>query len=650
MPDMIEIPDLQQQIIYRKRDMRPRDERMDLWHTMYMLVDEHQLAKPKGVVRFTSNEPRTLLDLGVSIMSRNPFKPRIPMTYVDSDEKRDDVGLLEFGIKGCFRDLDRQMNHRGLPSARKIAAWQLLLRGWAASRFVVRDEKHPLDYEPWDMRFVYPAYDRRGLQSVIYESITTWGDILESFPKIEKDLKVKELFRDNRYQQDLGMWVTQYEYWDRYQEGLAITHPKMRTSGDPRNYGRPADWLVWADPPSEHAILDEQDDPVCPVVIVPSHNLPFFNTPRRITSNIVGRGPADMINKTGALPIWKRQGGWVADQGRSILASVEDAVPQFNEITSIIWQIMDNDAFGTWVQNTRTGELRDPILGGNAVNPMKLGESLNRVAGMSASPDTYRLLEFIGMQVAQGTLDQKLLRGLESFQGSGFLRSQMENAALNSLGPWVEAYEFWASEIAQSLMNQLYHKSGQQFTVIAEGSGRRLMKLEFGPDVVKEVVYVEMRAKPALPDDLAVRVNIAAQLANPARPLASIQTIFDQVLEWDDAAREKKLLFDDIADLDPLVVMLRLQSRMIARGMPEVAKIFGDKAFMMAFAQQVMQARLMAQLSGEGGGQAGQGGGAGRPVTASPAMARPEGAPPETAGIEPGREGVAPTPSSEGVV
>ena len=176
------------------------------------------------------------------------------------------------------------------------------------------------------------------------------------------------------------------------------------------------------------------------------------------------------------------------------------------------------------------------------------------------------------------------------------------------------------------------------------------MKLEFGPDVVKEVVYVEMKAKPALPDDLAVRVNIAAQLANPARPLASIQTIFDQVLEWDDAAREKKLLFDDIADLDPLVVMLRLQSRMIARGMPEVAKIFGDKAFMMAFAQQVMQARLMAQLSGEGSGQPVQGGAAGRPVTASPAMARPEGAPPETAGIESGREGTAPTPAGEGAI
>jgi len=82
---------------------------------------------------------------------------------------------------------------------------------------------------------------------------------------------------------------------------------------------------------------------------------------------------------------------------------------------------------------------------------------------------------------------------------------------------------------------------------------------------------------------------------------------------------------------------------MIARGMPEVAKIFGDKAFMMAFAQQVMQARLVAQLAGEGGG-------AGRPVTASPAMARPEGAPPETAGIEPAREGVEPTPAGEGAV
>ena len=646
MADLIQIEDLQTQVINRKKDMKPRDDRMDVWHTLYLLIDEYQLSKPTGVVRFTSNEPRTILDLAVNIMSRHPFKPRIPMSYEETDQDRAGIGLLEFAIKGCMRDLDRQMVRRGLPSARKVAAWHLLLRGYAASRFVVRNEKTPLDYEPWDMRFTLPVFDRKGLQSVIHESVTTWGDILESFPGIAATMK-EQGKRVN--QQDLGLWVTQYEYWDRYQEAVAVSKPQSRTAGEPRPVTGSMPWLQWADAPSLHKIVDENDDPTCPVIIVASHGLPFFNTPRRVTGDLVGRGPAELSVKRAALPIWKRQGGWIADQGRSILAAVEDSIPQFNEIVSLIWQIMDNDAFGTWVQKTRTGELRDVTLGGNAVNPLKVGEDLARVAGMSASPDTYRLLDFIGKQLSQGTLDQNLLRGLEGFQGSGFLRSQLENAALNSLGPWIESYETWATEVAQSLMNQLRQGSGQEFTVWAEGSGRRLMKIKFGPEMVEDVVYVEMKAKPALPDDLAVRVNIAAQLLNPARPLASLQTVFDQVLEWEDAEREKRLLFDDIADMDPIVVMLRIQARMVARGMPEIAKLFGDKAFVMAFAQQVMQARLVQQLQGQMQGGGMQGGGMQGPQpTQEPAMARPEAAPPETAGIEPGAQGVAPTPAGEG--
>lgn len=642
--DFIRIEDLQTQIINREKDMKPRNDRMDVWHTMYLLIDEFQLSKPKGVVRFTSNEPRTILDLAVNIMSRHPFKPRIPMTYADTDPDREGIGLLEFGIKGCFQDLDRQMGRRGLPSARKIAAWHLLLRGYAASRFVVRNEKNPLDYEPWDMRFALPFFDRRGLQSVIHQTVTTWGDILESFPETASEL-VKGSGRT--LSQDLGQWVTQYEYWDRYQEAVAVGQPQARTGTDIRQTGRPESWLKWADPPSLHGIVDQYDDPTCPVIIVASHGLPLFNTPKRAAATLYEAGPVDLAVKRGVLPIWKRQGGWIADQGRSILAAVEDAIPQFNEIVSIIWQIMDNDAFGTWIEKTRTGERRDVILGGNAINPMKVGESLERVAGMAASPDTYRLLDFLSRQVAQGSIDQNLLRGLENFTGSGFLRSQLENAALNSLGPWLESYEFWATEVAQSLMNQLHHNAGSAFTVIAEGSGRRLMKIKFGPEMVKDIVYVEMKAKPALPDDLAVRVNIAAQLLNPARPMASLQTVFDQVLDWEDAEREKKLLFDDVADMDPIVVMLRIQARMVARGMPEIAKLFGDKAFVMAFAQQVMQARLIQQL--QGGGQPG-GGPPGAPMGGGeePAMARPEGAPPETAGIEGGRTGVPPAPANEG--
>ena len=631
--DFIKTEDLISQINYRKQDMKVRDARMDLWHTMYLLIDEFQLAKPNGLVRFTSNEPRTVLDLAHTVMTRNPLKPRIPMTYAKTEQEREDYGLIEHGIRGVFHDLDRQMNKRGLPGARQTAAWHLLLRGWAASRIQLKEETHPLDYEPWDMRFVYPDFDRRGLQSVIYETLTTWGDILESFPDIRERKETKNL---SRYSQDLGQWVIQYEFWDRYQSAIAVTHPKQRRGGDPRPGDRAASDLIWAQPPELHELVDEEGDPVCPIVIVPSHGLPVFATPKKAYSGL-GRTPSEIMgNKPMPLPLWKQQGGWLADQGRSMLSAIEDTFQIYNEMVSLVWQVLDHEALGTFTLHTRTGEMKNIVIGSGAVNPLKLGEVLNRMPPMAASPDTYKLLAFISDQIAQGTVDQKLLRGLSEFQGSGFLHSQLENAAMNAVGPWLQSYEFWATEIAQSVLNQLHQGAGKEWTVWGEGSNRRLFKVKFGPEAVEEVIYIEMKAKPALPEDLAVRVNIAAMLANPARPLASIQTIFDRVLEWDDAQREKELLFDDIADLDPIVVMLRLTTRMVERGLPEIAQIFGDKAFVMAFAQQMMQARLMAQLSGQpptGAGLAQPGAGStGRPPTETPAGPQSSTLPPEMGG------------------
>jgi len=629
--DFITIPDLVTQVTYRKRDMKARDERMDLWHTMYMLIDEFQLSKPSGLVRFTSNEPRTVLDLAHTVMTRNPFKPRIPMTYAKTDDQREDYGLIEHGIKGTFHELDRQMNKRGLPGARQTAAWHLLLRGWAASRLELKDEPHPLDYEPWDMRFVLPQFDRKGLQSAIYETVTTWGDVLDSFPEMQERPDTKQA----RYSLDLGQWVVQYEFWDRYQSAIAVSHPKGRPRGDPRAAERGESDLLWAQEPKLHELVDEEGEAFCPIIIVPSHGLPVFHTPKKVWTGL-GRTPAEIMGqKPALLPVWKQQGGWVADQGRSILSAIETTFQEFNEVVALVWQVLDHEALGTYTLTTRTGEMKNIVIGSGAVNPLKLGEQLGRIPPMAASPDTYRLIAFLSEQLSQGTIDQKLLRGLSEFQGSGFLHSQLENAAMNAVGPWLSAYEFWATEMAQSVLNQLHQNAGREFQVWAEGSNRRLFKVAFGPDAVQEVIYIEMKAKPALPEDLAVRVNIAAQLANPARPLASIQTIFDKVLEWEDAQREKELLFDDIADLDPIVVMLRLTNRMVERGLPEIAKIFGDKAFVMAFAQQMMQARLMAQMSGQapqGPGLAQAPGMPGRPSTAEPALAQPSSVPPEMGG------------------
>lgn len=644
----ISIQHLYTQIKNRKEAQKARNARMDYWHLLYLLIDQYQLSKPPNLIRFTSNEPQTVVDLGAEIIARNPLQARIPMeageiSDPDMEQKKTDIGMLEKGAVGAFREIDRRQNKRGLPSSRKTAAYSLLLRGWVANRLEIRDEAHPLDFDSWDMRFVLPEFSRGGLESVINESTTTWGDILRSFPEYAQKVQRSQ---PEIYSQDLEQQVVQYEFWDTIQYALAVTPPRKKGTGDARQTDRAAGGLQFVVEPKEHGYVDEEDVPCIPVVIVPSHGLPFQYIPSSGVASGQLLTPADVqrFNKNSNLPIWKRPGGWTGDQGRSILSAVEDTIPQFNEVASLIWQIMDNEAFGTINIKTRTGAAREFSYGGGSINFFRVGEGPEKMGSMTASPDTYRMLEFLNQQLSQGSLDQKILRGLQEFTGSGFLRSQMENAALNALGPWVTAYNFWASENAQLMFNQLRKGSGRAFTVLAEGSDRRLFKVPFGPDAVKEVVYIEMKAKPALPDDLAVRVNIAAQLLNPARPMASIQTVFDRVLEWEDAEREKKLIFDDLADLDPVVVLLRLRSRMMAQGMEELADLFGERAFATAFIEKATQMQMMQSLSGAGM--------QGADTTQTPPATPASTAPPETYGNEPAMAGVAPTPAggAEGAV
>jgi len=113
------------------------------------------------------------------------------------------------------------------------------------------------------------------------------------------------------------------------------------------------------------------------------------------------------------------------------------------------------------------------------------------------------------------------------------------------------------------------------------------------------------------------------------------------VLEWEDAEREKQLIFDDLADTDPVVVMLRLQSRMLARGWPELAELFGNKAFFQAFVEKAQQQQMLQQLMGQMQGQVGPG----APTTAGTPNTPSSAAPPESYGVEPAAAGVPPTPA-----
>lgn len=629
------IDDLQTQLAERRRFWHPARMRMDLWHLMTILVDVVQLTKPAGAKRFIGAEPHATVMLARSVLARNPLQPHVPLLDIDHEDDRTSSQDIEKLIIGANNDIDRVLWGRGMQSMRSISALQLLIRGWAVSHLVIRDDYEekdmltPIDYEPWDMRFFLPAFDRRGyLDSCAYESFITWGEMLSDFPELQAA-------GDHR---DTMETIVRIDWYDRTDHAVAYQRspsPSMGSLYTPPSFKSDRYALRWAKPPTPHGLSE------IPVVCISANGLPFNYMPTSALAMppiVGGTNPnlSNMIGNRGAMPPWRGKGGYVGDWGRSILASIEDLVPQYNETVALLSQILYNDAFGTWLTQTHTGDMTEVDVGG--VNALRVGETIGRVAGISASPDLYRLLGIVRESYQRGTFSDALF-GLVPFQGSGFLQTQLRNSALNALDPYIESHKMWATGVAQLLLSQLKQAKGIKWDTWGKTNDLRHFRLEANADMVRRMWPIEMKPMPALPDDMALRVDIARRMLDPNMPLASYQTVLDRVLEFGDAQKERELMFEDMAERDPVVVFLRIQQRLLARGMDELAEAFGERAFAAAFVQKVQELMAMDQakqalmMTGSAaGGLAGAGiEGGGRPTTEPAPGASPENLPPEAA-------------------
>ena len=631
------IEDLQQQLAERRRFWYPARMRMDLWHLMVLLVDIVQLTKPAGQKRFVGAEPHATVMLARSVLARNPLQPHVPLLDLDREDDRMSSQDVEKLIIGANNDIDRVLWGRGMQSMRSIAALHLLIRGWAVSHLVIRENYEekgmltPLDYEPWDMRFFLPAFDRRGyLQSCAYESFVTWSELLSDFPELGK---VKD-----KWKQNMMETVVRVDWYDREIHAVAIHRspaPILSQLTIPPRFTSAKYELEWAKPPTPHGLKE------IPVVCISANGLPFNFMPSSslATPPIANEAGAAYLSALGSnrrMVPWRTQGGYVADWGRSILAAIEDLVPQYNETVALLTQILYNDAFGTWFTQTHTGDMTEVDLGG--VNALRVGETMGRVAGISASPDLYRLLGIVRESYQRGTFSDALF-GLVPFQGSGFLQTQLRNSALNALDPYIDSYKMWSTGVAQLLLSQLKQADGIKWETWGKTNDLRHFRLEADSSMVDRMWPIEMKPSPALPDDMALRVDIARRMLDPNMPLASYQTVLDRVLEFGDAQKERELMFEDMAERDPMVVFLRIQQRFLARGMDELAEAFGDRAFAVAFIQKVQELvamdrakqALMVTGSAAGGLEGGGLEGGGRPATEQGPGFGPEQLPPEAA-------------------
>lgn len=563
---------------------RPLHFRQDYWASMYFLLDQVQQAKPLGYRRFVSNEPRTAVDTAVSIMTRNEPFWRIDLNQMEAEnkEERMRIGKIERSLQGIVNDLDEMFSMRGDLPLWKQVAFQALIRGWVWAKFHVTTaalqyRESPIIAEVYDSRMVLPHFDSFGLESVIIRQLTTMGDLISIYPEeFAEEVRVGK-YDPNRPAEKIEFWSNERGQRPGITGTLAMIGPDTYTSMNAYaqpNYAEGLAGARWIIPAYRHGYTPQ----ALPIVGVPVNGVAIKHKPA-IPDPVLNqfRQRYDLLGIN--TRYWQGPNTAVAESGRSILSAVEDEVPQYNEFVATIMQHFGLGTYGTWVFKTPTGELprfTPNIEGRVALRPE---ESVQRFEPTPINADAYRILEILKQEQQQGTLSAILRATLPMGGGdvsSGILFQSMTSAALNALEPYMSGLMQVGQRMGGSILAQLQLAAREikAFTVTVPFQQHSYFAIEFDPrkDLESGRKYrARPIFRPALPDDMAIRIQMARLALDPRRPILSLVTVLERILQVEDPTGEMDRIWEDLANQDPVLVLEQIAQALDRFGETEMA-------------------------------------------------------------------------------
>jgi hypothetical protein len=557
--------------------------------------------------RFVSNEPRTGVDAALAILTRNPTIWRIPLKGAEDEnqEERRRVGRIERTLEGLVYDMDELFGMRLQPSFWKQVVWMGLMRGMIWGKFHITTEalkyRHsPLIPEIYDSRLVFPHIDDWGLNQVVIEKPTNLGNLVASYPGVYGDFLERSDYDPHTPALKIEFWSNDRGDRKGMSAVLASVGTPTATSGFTGmvigdTMGKDARWLV---PPYLHGYTYEE----LPVVGVAVNGAPITHKPA-ILSPLEERlqERADLLSMESLA--WHGPASWVAELGRGILSAVEEQVPQYNELIATIFQHLTIETYPTWIFKTPTGELPefDPGIGAQvALTPQ---ESVERMVPTPISPDAYRLIDILQEERQKGILSN-ILQAVTPNLASGVLLQQISNAALSSLDPYAVGPQQFGTRMGTSILAQLQKAAPVigSFELQAATPKKTWFNIEFDPakelDAGRHYRPVPVM-KPALPDDLTVRMTAARMALDPRRPMLSLMTVMEDILFIDDPTAEADRIWEDLAQTDPLIILEQMAMALERHGEKEMAARIRQQEFAAKFVEEAK----MRQLTGSAPGQ-----------------------------------------------
>jgi hypothetical protein len=191
---------------------------------------------------------------------------------------------------------------------------------------------------------------------------------------------------------------------------------------------------------------------------------------------------------------------------------------------------------------------------------------------------------------------------------SGVLLQQITNAALSSIMPYKDGPQEFGTRMGTTILAQMKKAAPVigMFELQSSTPKKTWFNIEFDPqtelDETRHYRPIPIM-KPALPDDLTVRMTAARMALDPRRPMLSLMTVMEEILFVDDPTAEADRLWEDLAMQDPVIILEQMAMALERHGEKEMAARIRDQEFAVKFVEE-QKLRQITQGGGEPAGAA----------------------------------------------
>lgn len=488
------------------RELRDRFENdFELWR-----LKKYQLGKKDEYDNYTSNEPKTLANKIIEILSSAPLQIRIPLKN-EREEERKQISNAERLVYGAINLADSRLQFTAQPSTQEQLAFFSTIRGSHATRAYIHKNNNGEvipDIAVWDM--LHTTWDV-GADRMLWVCHTR--PISVSQAKAEYDIDIGEV----------GNAVV-YDFWDD-EINCAILNGEFVIK------------------PFKHELKH------IPVLIGMVGSAPFIQSDRN----------TDTI---------KDFGESIYDSNRNLYDHKNKLI---TELMTIVGQGVHNPLKVKSAGGKKTLE-KSPYYKGSVVQlDTEKGEEIEPVWQPTMPRDANALLGAVVRDMSIGGMPP-IAFGELNFQLPGYGINLLTHAAASVLLPRQRSMEKTYEWIARELLTQYQGGGFGKLRLHGRDGSNEYFDVEITPEDVKGDWFPEAKLLPSLPEDTAAKYAMAQTAVQ--NELLSRETARDKLLGVQDPDLETQKILREKALNMPPILLRRMAAALIEEGRPDLARIF----------------------------------------------------------------------------